>query len=92
MATLSSEPGLRYSVSDWAANNEQKSDTAEYKRNISHGILRQLAQTDRINDLTRWKENLKACAQQVDAEMDALTLYISLLIRLQGNITLQIFK
>lgn len=38
MATLSSEPGLRYSVSDWAANNEQKSDTAEYKRNISHGI------------------------------------------------------
>ncbi|XP_016419172.1 tektin-2-like [Sinocyclocheilus rhinocerous] len=30
--------------------------------------------SDRINDVTRWKENLKACAQQVDAEMDALTL------------------
>ncbi|XP_067267873.1 tektin-2 [Chanodichthys erythropterus] len=30
--------------------------------------------SDRINDITRWKENLKACAQEVDAEMDALTL------------------
>ncbi|XP_051520595.1 tektin-2-like isoform X2 [Myxocyprinus asiaticus] len=30
--------------------------------------------SDRINDITRWKENLKACAQEVDVEMDALTL------------------
>uniref|UniRef100_A0A8C1H7S4 Uncharacterized protein n=1 Tax=Cyprinus carpio carpio TaxID=630221 RepID=A0A8C1H7S4_CYPCA len=79
MATLSSEPGLRYSVSDWAANNVQKSDT-EGRALCNETTIRQLAQTDRINDLT------------LDAEMDALTLYISLLIRLQGNITLQIFK
>uniref|UniRef100_A0A8C1SLI3 Tektin n=1 Tax=Cyprinus carpio TaxID=7962 RepID=A0A8C1SLI3_CYPCA len=72
IATLSSKLGLRYSVSDWAANNEQKSDTAEALCNET--TIRQPAQTDRINDLTRWKENLKACAQQVDAEMDALTL------------------
>uniref|UniRef100_A0A673FWU1 Tektin n=1 Tax=Sinocyclocheilus rhinocerous TaxID=307959 RepID=A0A673FWU1_9TELE len=83
MATLSSKPGLRYSVSDWA-----------YKRNISHEIRQEgralrnettsktnwdeydssWRLTDRINDVTRWKENLKACAQQVDAETDALTL------------------
>lgn len=30
--------------------------------------------SDRIDDITRWKEKLKACAQEVNAEMDALTL------------------
>ncbi|XP_051992625.1 tektin-2 isoform X2 [Xyrauchen texanus] len=30
--------------------------------------------SDRINDITCWKENIKACAQEVDVEMDALTL------------------
>ncbi|XP_064204867.1 tektin-2 isoform X1 [Anguilla rostrata] len=29
---------------------------------------------DRITDLSRWKENLAACAREVDAEMEALTL------------------
>ncbi|XP_030645340.1 tektin-2 [Chanos chanos] len=29
--------------------------------------------SDRIRDVTRWKENLEACAQEVDTEMDALT-------------------
>lgn len=38
MATLSSKPGLRYSVSDWATNNKQISHTAENKRNVSHEI------------------------------------------------------
>uniref|UniRef100_A0A8C1T8W1 Tektin n=1 Tax=Cyprinus carpio TaxID=7962 RepID=A0A8C1T8W1_CYPCA len=94
MATLSSKPGLRYSVSDWATNNKQISHTAENKRNVSHDIRQEgralrnettsktnwdeydssRRLSDRINDVTRWKENLKACAQQVDAEMDALTL------------------
>uniref|UniRef100_A0A8C2F0R8 Tektin n=1 Tax=Cyprinus carpio TaxID=7962 RepID=A0A8C2F0R8_CYPCA len=94
MATLSSKPGLRYSVSDWATNNKQISHTAEKKRNVSHEIRQEgralrnettsktnwdeydstRRLSDRINDVTRWKENLKACAQQVDAEMDALTL------------------
>ncbi|RXN28555.1 tektin-2 [Labeo rohita] len=94
MATLSSKPGLRYSVSDWATNNKQISDTAEYKRSISHDIRQEgralrnettnkthwdeydssRRLSDRINDVTHWKENLNACAQQVDAEMDALTL------------------
>ncbi|KAK7124517.1 hypothetical protein R3I94_018779 [Phoxinus phoxinus] len=94
MATLSSKPSLRYSVSDWATSNKQISDAAEHKRNISHEI-RQAARdlrnettnktnweeydssrrlSDRINDVAHWKENLKACAQEVDAEMDALTL------------------
>uniref|UniRef100_A0A8C1IC51 Tektin n=2 Tax=Cyprinus carpio TaxID=7962 RepID=A0A8C1IC51_CYPCA len=94
MATLSSKPGLRYSVSDWATNNKQISHTAENKRNVSHEIRQEgralrnettsktnwdeydstRRLSDRINDVTRWKENLKACAQQLDAEMDALTL------------------
>ncbi|KAF4100636.1 hypothetical protein G5714_018832 [Onychostoma macrolepis] len=94
MATLSSKPGLRYSVSDWATNNTQISHTAENKRNISHEIRQEgralrnettsktnwdeydssRRLSDRIIDVARWKENLKACAQQVDAEMDALTL------------------
>lgn len=38
MATLSSKPASRYSVSDWATNNRQISDTAEHKRKISHEI------------------------------------------------------
>ncbi len=38
MATMSSKPGLRYSVSDWATNNTQISHTTENKRNISHEI------------------------------------------------------
>ncbi|XP_061112138.1 tektin-2 isoform X2 [Conger conger] len=29
---------------------------------------------DRINDLTRWKDNLASCAQEVDTEMETLTL------------------
>ncbi|KAJ8273410.1 hypothetical protein GJAV_G00101310 [Gymnothorax javanicus] len=29
---------------------------------------------DRITDLTRWKEDLAACAQEVDSEMEVLTL------------------
>ncbi len=37
--------------------------------------------SDRINDVTRWRENPKACAQQVDAEMDALTLVINVSIK-----------
>ncbi|KAG1948680.1 tektin-2 [Pimephales promelas] len=94
MATLSSKPSLRYSVSDWATGNTQISNVAEHKRNISHEI-RQAGRdlrnetanktnweeydssrrlSDRINDVLRWKENLKACAQEVDTEMDALTL------------------
>nr|XP_055076452.1 tektin-2 [Misgurnus anguillicaudatus]XP_055076453.1 tektin-2 [Misgurnus anguillicaudatus] len=94
MATLSTKPSLRYSVSDWVTNNKQIFETAEHKRNISHD-LRQEGRvlrnetanktnwdnydssrrlSDRINDVTRWKENLKACAQEVDAEMEALTL------------------
>ncbi|KAK2887481.1 hypothetical protein QQF64_013355 [Cirrhinus molitorella] len=94
MATLSSKPGLRYSVSDWATNNKQISDTAEYRRNISHDTRQEgralrnettnktnwdeydstRRLSDRINDVAHWKNNLNACAQQVDAEMDALTL------------------
>nr|AAQ97971.1 tektin 2 [Danio rerio] len=94
MATLSSKPASRYSVSDWATNNKQISDTAEHKRNVSHEIRQEgralrnettnktswneydstRKLSDRINDITRWKGNLKACAQEVDEEMDALTL------------------
>uniref|UniRef100_A0A673IN53 Tektin n=1 Tax=Sinocyclocheilus rhinocerous TaxID=307959 RepID=A0A673IN53_9TELE len=47
--------------------------------------------SDRINDVTRWKENLKACAQQVDAEMDALTLVINEFIKtISNNLTIRI--
>ncbi|XP_056598156.1 tektin-2 [Triplophysa dalaica] len=94
MATLSTKPGLRYSVSDWVTNNKHNSDTAEHKRNISHEIRQEgrvlrnetanktnwdnydssRRLSDRIDDITRWKEKLKACAQEVNAEMDALTL------------------
>ncbi|XP_056336295.1 tektin-2 [Danio aesculapii] len=94
MATLSSKPASRYSVSDWATNNKQISNTAEHKRNVSHEIRQEgralrnettnktswneydstRKLSDRINDITRWKENLKACAQEVDEEMDALTM------------------
>ncbi|XP_043072936.1 tektin-2 [Puntigrus tetrazona] len=94
MATLSSKPGLRYSVSDWATNNKQISHTAENKRDISHETRQEgralrnettiktnwdeydssRRLSDRVDDVTRWKDSLKACAQQVDAEMDALTL------------------
>ncbi|XP_066530945.1 tektin-2 [Hoplias malabaricus] len=30
--------------------------------------------SDRISDITRWKKSLEACAQEVDAEIEALTL------------------
>ncbi|TRY96386.1 hypothetical protein DNTS_029320 [Danionella cerebrum] len=98
MATMSSKPSMRYSVSDWATSNKHISDSAETKRNASHDIRQEgralRNETDnktswneydssrrlseRISDVTRWKENLKACAQEVDAEMDALTMCLSL--------------
>ncbi len=47
--------------------------------------------SDRIDDVTRWKENLKACAQQVDAEMDALTLVINESIKPYSHFFFSIF-
>uniref|UniRef100_A0A671LNQ6 Tektin n=1 Tax=Sinocyclocheilus anshuiensis TaxID=1608454 RepID=A0A671LNQ6_9TELE len=57
MATLSSKPGLRYSVSDWA-----------YKCNISHKIRQEGRALRNETSKTNWDENLKACAQQVDSK------------------------
>uniref|UniRef100_A0A672PE67 Uncharacterized protein n=1 Tax=Sinocyclocheilus grahami TaxID=75366 RepID=A0A672PE67_SINGR len=76
MATLSSKPGL-YQTAEYKRNisheihqegralcNETTSKTNWDEYDSSWRL------TDRINDVTRWKENLKACTQQVDAEMD----------------------
>ncbi|XP_028820571.1 tektin-2 isoform X1 [Denticeps clupeoides] len=94
MATLSSKPGLKHSVTDWDATNKLLSDIAEYRRKASHDICQEgralrnetankaswlesdsnRRLSDRIHDISHWKELLEFCVQEVDREMDALTL------------------
>ncbi|KAL0962589.1 hypothetical protein UPYG_G00342160 [Umbra pygmaea] len=50
-----------------ALRNETTSKTNLDESNSSHRL------NDRIWDISRWKETLECCAQEVDKEMDALT-------------------
>ncbi|XP_036372150.1 tektin-2 [Megalops cyprinoides] len=65
-----------------ALRNETNNKTAWDKSDTCRRLR------DRIYDVTRWKENLATCAQEVDKEMEALTLMKEELERTLASTTL----